>query len=799
MTTPLRLLIIEDSEDDALLIVRDLRRAGYEPTYDRVETEAGVRAALDQGPWDVVISDFSMPRFSGTDALKLLRERDLETPFIFVSGTIGEDVAVEAMRAGAQDYVTKGNLRRLAPAIERELREIAERRASEERYRLLFERHPHPLLVYDRETLRFLEVNEAAVRQYGYSREEFLGMTIEAIRPAQDLPALREHLRQEHAGLRHSGVWRHRTNDGAVIHVETTAHDVVFLGRPARLVAAVDVTERMRAEADLQARERQQAAVARLGERAITTVHLTDLFDAAVALVSDTLAVPYCKLLELQADGESLLLRAGVGWRAGDVGQARVGTGEESQAGYTLQRREPIIVEDWRTERRFRKPDLLHTHGIVSGVSVPIPTKTRPFGVLGADDDRPRTFARDDIHFLQAVAHILGTAIDRHRVETATLQSQRLESVGRLAGGVAHDFNNLLTAITGYSELILEELPPGDRLREDVEEIRKAAARAGALTRQLLAFSRKQVLEPKPLDLNDVVADMEKMLRRLIGEDIKLETALQPDLGTVKADPGQIEQVIVNLVVNARDAMPQGGTITLETANVVLDGTYADQHIAVTPGRYVMFAVTDTGIGMDKETQARIFEPFFTTKGPDRGTGLGLSTVYGIVKQSGGSIWVYSEPAHGTTFKIYLPMVDEEVIATTTSGDAPRTVNGTETVLLAEDEEVVRRLTERILAQAGYHVLVATTGAEALAVSEAYDGPIHLLISDVVMPQMSGGELRRRLAAARPSVRILYLSGYTDPGIVQQGLLEGGAAFLQKPFTAEALLRKVRDVLDNGT
>ena len=799
MTTPLRLLIIEDSEDDALLIVRDLRRAGYEPTYDRVETEAGVRAALDQGPWDVVISDFSMPRFSGTDALKLLREGDLETPFIFVSGTIGEDVAVEAMRAGAQDYVTKGNLRRLAPAIERELREIAERRASEERYRLLFERHPHPLLVYDRETLRFLEVNEAAVRQYGYSREEFLGMTIEAIRPAEDLPALREHLRQEHAGLRHSGVWRHRTNDGAVIHVETTAHDVVFLGRPARLVAAVDVTERTRAEADLQARERQQAAVARLGERAITTVHLTDLFDAAVALVSDTLAVPYCKLLELQADGESLLLRAGVGWRAGDVGQARVGTGEESQAGYTLQRREPIIVEDWRTERRFRKPDLLHTHGIVSGVSVPIPTKTRPFGVLGADDDRPRTFARDDIHFLQAVAHILGTAIDRHRVETATLQSQRLESVGRLAGGVAHDFNNLLTAITGYSELILEELPPGDRLREDVEEIRKAAARAGALTRQLLAFSRKQVLEPKPLDLNDVVADVEKMLRRLIGEDIKLETALQPDLGTVKADPGQIEQVIVNLVVNARDAMPQGGTITLETANVVLDGTYADQHIAVTPGRYVMFAVTDTGIGMDKETQARIFEPFFTTKGPDRGTGLGLSTVYGIVKQSGGSIWVYSEPAHGTTFKIYLPMVDEEVIATTTSGDAPRTVNGTETVLLAEDEEVVRRLTGRILAQAGYHVLVATTGAEALAVSEAYDGPIHLLISDVVMPQMSGGELRRRLAAARPSVRILYLSGYTDPGIVQQGLLEGGAAFLQKPFTAEALLRKVRDVLDNGT
>jgi PAS domain S-box-containing protein len=796
MTTALRLLIIEDSEDDALLIVRDLQRAGYEPIYERVENEATVRAALDRGPWDVIISDFNMPAFSGTEALRVLRARDRETPFIFVSGTIGEDVAVEAMRAGAQDYVTKGNLRRLVPAIERELREAAGRRASEARYQLLFAQHPSPLWVFDRETLRFLEVNEAAERQYGYTREEFLGMTIEAIRPAEDVSLLRGDLRREPLGLHHAGVWRHRKKDGSVIDVEVTAHDVVFLDRPGRLVTAVDVTERTRAEAALRAREREQAAIARLGERAITTTDLSDLFEGAVALVGDTLDVPYCQVLELQADGRSLLLRAGVGWREGSVGQAIV---DASQAGHTLQLHEPVVVEDWRTETRFRSADLLRSHAIVSGVTVQIPTKARPFGVLGAHDDRPRKFTRDDIHFLQAVAHILGTAIDRNRAETATLQSQRLESVGRLAGGVAHDFNNLLTAIMGYSELVLEELPPGDRMREDVEEIRKAAARAGALTQQLLAFSRRQVLETKPLDLNDVVADMEKMLRRLIGEDIALETALQPDLGTVKADPGQIEQVIVNLVVNARDAMPQGGKITLETANVVLDGTYADQHIAVTPGRYVMLAVTDTGIGMDRETQARIFEPFFTTKGPERGTGLGLATVYGIVKQSGGNIWVYSEPAHGTTFKIYLPVVDEDAIATPTSGNAPRTVNGTETVLLAEDEEVVRRLTERILLQAGYRVLVATTGAEALALSESHDGPIHLLISDVVMPQMSGGELGRRLAAARPSVRILYLSGYTDPRIVQQGLLEGGAAFLQKPFWAEALVRKVREVLDNGT
>jgi PAS domain S-box-containing protein len=795
----LRLLIIEDSEDDALLIVRDLQRAGYAPSYERVDTDAAVRAALTRGPWDVIVSDFNMPHFTGTDALKLLRERDQDTPFIFVSGTIGEDVAVEAMRAGAQDYVTKGNLRRLVPAIERELRDAAvrrERRASEERYRLLFHRHPHPLWVFDRKTLRFLDVNEAAIRHYGYSREEFLAMTIEAIRPPADLAALREHLQRLPGGLGQPGSWRHQKKDGTIIDVEITSHDVEFHGRPTRIVTALDVTERKKAEHALRAREHQQAAVAQLGRRAIEAPSLLSLFDAATSLVSQTLEAPYVKVLELAPDRESLLLRAGVGWRAGYLGHATVGAGTDSQAGYTLQKNEPVIVQDLRTETRFRGTDLLHDHGVVSGVTVVIPSQQRPFGVLGAHADRPRTFTQDDIHFLQAVAHILGTAIDRDRAEVTLRQSQRLESVGRLAGGVAHDFNNLLTAIFGYADLLAEELPADSPGREDLQEIRTAATRAAGLTRQLLAFSRQQVLQPVVLNVNDVVKNLEKMLTQLLGADIALQARLAPDLGNIRADAGQMEQVTVNLAVNARDAMPTGGKLTIETANAELGDEYAEIHRPVVPGRYIMLAVSDTGTGMNEATKARLFEPFFTTKEPGKGTGLGLATVYGIVKQSGGYIWVYSELSHGATFKVYLPRVDvpaEEIRKVTATSGSPA---GTETVLLAEDDELLRPLARELLAKLGYRVIEASDSAAALAAARAHPGEIHLLISDVVMPGESGVQLAHQLMADRPRLRVLYMSGYADETVVRHGLLAPGVNFLQKPFTPDVLARKVRDVLD---
>jgi PAS domain S-box-containing protein len=381
--------------------------------------------------------------------------------------------------------------------------------------------------------------------------------------------------------------------------------------------------------------------------------------------------------------------------------------------------------------------------------------------------------------------------------EDRTQQMQRLESVGLLAGGIAHDFNNLLTVITGYCDLTLARLGKLDPLARNLEQMRKAAERATALTGQLLAFSRKQVLQPKVLNLNSIIMELEKMLGRLIGEDMELQALPGADLGHVKADPGQIEQVIVNLLVNARDAMPDGGTITIETANVYLDEVYARQHIAVHAGWYVLLAVTDTGQGMDVGTQKRIFEPFYTTKEQGKGTGLGLSTVYGIVKQSGGSIWVYSEVGVGTTFKIYLPLVDEQVSESQAAIALPERATGAETILLVEDEEMVRNLARESLSLHGYKVLEAANAGEALLICQQHAGPIHLLLTDVVMPRMSGKELAEQVLRLRPGMPVLYMSGYPDQTIVRHGILDEDIAFIGKPFTPDALALKTAKVLQH--
>ena len=386
---------------------------------------------------------------------------------------------------------------------------------------------------------------------------------------------------------------------------------------------------------------------------------------------------------------------------------------------------------------------------------------------------------------------------ERRQLEMQLRQAQKMEAIGRLAGGVAHDFNNVLTAVFGYVDLLREDLPPESDAQKDLVEVRKAAERAASLTRQLLAFSRQQVLEPVVLELNELVAEFEKMLRRVIGEDVELRLALGADVGNVRADAGQLHQVIMNLVVNARDAMPTGGKLTLETANAELTAAYAELHKPVVPGPYVMLAVNDTGTGMTPEVQARIFEPFFTTKEKGKGTGLGLSTVYGIVKQSGGYVWVYSEPGKGTTFKVYLPRVDAPAERRATPPPAP-SLTGTETILLTEDDTILRPLAKALLEKLGYTVLEAGDTDEALAAAKKHAGPIHLLIADVVLPGPSGRELARRLAASRPDTRVLYVSGYTDDAIVHHGMLEPGLNFLQKPFTPAVLARKVRAVLDAG-
>jgi two-component system, cell cycle sensor histidine kinase and response regulator CckA len=384
----------------------------------------------------------------------------------------------------------------------------------------------------------------------------------------------------------------------------------------------------------------------------------------------------------------------------------------------------------------------------------------------------------------------------RRDLEARLRQSQKMEAVGRLAGGVAHDFNNLLTVITGYSERLLMGLADDDPLRKGAEAIKRSADRAASLTQQLLAFSRRQIMATKVLDLNTVVANMNKLLQRLIGEDVELVTRPASDLGRIKADPNQIEQVIMNLAVNSRDAMPQGGTLTIETSNVMLDKAYAARHLGLQPGPYVVLAVTDTGCGMDQETQSHLFEPFFTTKEQGKGTGLGLSTTYGIVKQSGGYIWVESEVGRGSTFRIYLPRIEEASDAASLVAEVRSAPHGSETILLVEDEEAVRHLLRDILRRYGYTVLEAENGPVAIELCKAFDGPIHLVVTDMVMPQLSGWEVADAVSALRPKARIIYMSGYIEHVVVEQRVLESGVAFLGKPFTPETLGRKVREVLD---
>jgi signal transduction histidine kinase len=384
----------------------------------------------------------------------------------------------------------------------------------------------------------------------------------------------------------------------------------------------------------------------------------------------------------------------------------------------------------------------------------------------------------------------------QRKLEDQLLQAQKMEAVGQLAGGVAHDFNNLLTVIMSYSSMLLADGAPADANRGDIQAISDAAARAAALTRQLLAFSRKQVLQLQAVDVNAVVTDVEKMLRRLIGEDISLSTHLDPDLALINADPGQLEQVLLNLAVNARDAMPDGGALTLTTDNADLSEEHGERHMGAAPGKYIMLAVTDTGTGMTKEVQQRLFEPFYTTKGAGKGTGLGLATVHGIVKQLGGDVYVYSELGHGTTFKVYFPHLvttPDVVVVAAEQREAPR---GSETILLAEDDDALRSLAARVLGAFGYNVLVARTGGDALRIVAEHLGPIDLVATDVVMPEMSGSQLVEKVLRARPGIRVLFMSGYTDDEVMRRGVIDGQTAFLQKPFTPDMLAHKVRAVLD---
>jgi two-component system, cell cycle sensor histidine kinase and response regulator CckA len=760
---PLRALVLDDSAVDAELMLATLRRGGYSVQFESADSPSKLRERIEDGPWDVILTDFNMRTWTAFDALDVLKQSGRDIPLVVVTGTLMDEAAVELLKRGAADYVLKDRMARLPSAVERVRRESSSRegrrkaeeelRKSEEQYRLLFESNPHPMWVFDRGTLAFLAVNEAAIAFYGYSRDEFAKMTIQDIRPAEDVHRLLDDVAQQHAGLDQAGQWKHLTKDGRLMDVEVTSHRIVFDHKDAVLVLAIDITARKQAEASLV---RIRQAVDASGE----AVLMTDPEEVITFINPEFTRLYGYTEAEIVGKTTPRILKSN-----------KVPPQEYARLWQTL-----------LEKRTFRWEIVNRTK---AGRDVTVESSVSP--IL---DDRGNTAG-----YLEIQRDIT----ERKKLEQQFRQAQKMEAVGRLAGGIAHDFNNLLTVINGFSDLLLSEERLDADQRSRVEEIRKAGDRAAALTRQLLAFSRQQVLQPEVLDLNHVIANSGKMLERLIGEDVEMAVIQGKDLWRVRADPGQIEQVIMNLAVNARDAMPEGGKLTLETANIELDPARASAHMMGRAGPYVMLAVSDTGHGMDAQTLTRIFEPFFTTKEKGKGTGLGLATVYGIIKQSGGSIWVYSEPGRGSTFKIYLPAVEEgkpfcgPPVSLT---EQKRHRGGSETVLVVEDEKAVRSFARGVLESKGYRVLEAASGDDALRLAAETPPPIEILLTDLVMPGMSGRELARRLAEIHPETKCLFMSGYTDEAVLRNGGLGADHAFLQKPFIPESLSRKVREVLD---
>ena len=765
------------------------------------------------------------------------------------------------------------------------IRDISEVLREEKQYRLLFDANPEPMWVVDSETLRFLTVNNAAARNYGYSQTEFLSMTLREIRAEEKFESILSAADPQRAhGESYAELWKHRKKDGTVMDVEVSAQPIIFGELKAQLVLVHDVTAQRRAEADVRASKEQLQLILDSTAEAIYAMDVNG---------SCTLCNPAClRLLGYSRDSELLgkNMHSLIHHTRPD---GRPYPREECPIYLAFAREQGTHVAEevfWRADgtnfpAEYWSYPVRHDNRIVGAVVTFVDITQRknseealrrseseyrsiieeaPYGIYRVDQNGRVKLANPGLVAMlgyQSQSEVLGLNVatdifldpaERQRalslyrsegptaryeakwkrkdgaritvrlagrqlgskqegaigfevfVEDVTEQrslqkqfehAQKMEAVGRLAGGVAHDFNNLLTIISGYAQLMEESSADPKKVVEYATQIEAASSKAATVTRQLLAFSRKQVLEPTVLDLNYIVQDLGKMLLRLLGEDVETVTELEPQLGTVTADRGQIEQVVMNLAVNARDAMPQGGRLTIATSNVVLDASYY-QGIEVPPGRYVLLAVSDTGTGMDAETQLHIFEPFFTTKEAAKGTGLGLATVYGIVKQSHGFIWVYSEPDRGSIFKIYLPRVDAAADSGESLHPAPVPSGGNETLLLVEDEAALRNVCRVYLESKGYTVLEAGHAKEAMKICQSYDRPIHLLITDIVMPGLGGLELAKSALELRPSLAVIFVSGYTDRELDHEAI--GFGQFLQKPFSFDALARTVRSLLDRS-
>ena len=1014
MPVPLRVLIAEDSPDDAELLLLELSRGGFETVSERVETADGLRQALAGPAWDLVLSDHSMPGFGALEALAMCREADPEIPFIVMSGTMGEEQAVEMMRADASDYMLKSKLTRLCPAIRRELREAQNRRlkhAAEREASLLaaLVNSSEDAILRTDQNGCIESWNPAAERLFGYSAAEAIGQA-DIIVPQEQIAEVRERDRKLWSGEKILPFETVRLKkDGTPVPVSISLSAITIGDRVVSKSAIYrDITEKKNAENALRTSEvryrtlieataaivwnsppsgefdtLQPAWTAFTGQSLgqhkgwgwLNAIHPDDREKSArawaAAVAERGIYSVEHRLRRVDGEYRHMFVRAvpildpggeirewvGVHTDVTEQKKAEDATRESEERFRAFMDNSPAAADikdldgrflyvnaawlrqfgseprDWhgktnydfwpretadlfrasdelclssntnlqieetgltsageeqtwmvmkfplfasgarriggmawnitdrkRIEKALQQsqhrlhhvlassPAILFTLGIegkkflgINWISenlqeilgyTPNETFVRDWWVnllhpdeaeavrlrtgqslfnQGSSIEEFRFRHRDGSyrwtrHQIRVIRNEMGEAVEavgawsditeRKLLQDQFHQAQKMEAFGQLAGGVAHDFNNLLTIINGYSDLVLQSLPKGDPSQKLVAEIYKAGERSAGLTRQLLAFSRQQVLAPEILNLNEVVAETDKMLRRLIGEDIRLTTTLDSEPWAIRADAGQIEQVLLNLAVNARDAMPQGGRLTIETRNIELDATYTLAHKDVRPGPYVLLSVTDTGTGMTREIMLKIFEPFFTTKEAGKGTGLGLATVYGIVKQSGGHIAVYSEVGVGTTFKVYLPQVEggtEESKPLSRTQNLPR---GTETVLLAEDEAGVRELSRYILEQCGYTVLEAADGIEAYKTAVGYSGPIHVLITDVVMPGTGGRVLAEQLTERYPKLRVLFVSGYTDDAVIRHGVLRDGVHFLQKPYAPVTLANKVREVLD---
>jgi len=884
----LRVLILEDSPLDLELCIRELKKSGFELQIDAVETEAGFATKLQVSTYDLILSDYRIPAWSGLEAFRLLKQTGKDIPFILVTGTLGEEAAVDLIKEGIADYILKDRLTRLPTAIHRALQEKRTRDERERAIQALRESEGRVRLLLDStaEAIYGIDVqgnctfcNAASLRMLGYDHpDDLLGKQMHWLMhykradgspyPIEECP-IQVSFRQG-KGFHTDGevLWR---KDGSSFPAEYWSYPVVRDGVPiGSVVTFVDITERKRTAEQMGRLAQAIESSSDLIGMADSDGHfafINEAFVRALGYQSEELVGKHFRVIMSPNNSRELLEQFGKkmyepgGWKGECLAVCRNGVDLQVSlnVGPITDREGRVvgsfgIAQDISGRKRIEE-NLRRLAEIVENSDDAIIRKALDGTILSWNGGAERMYGYsaeeaigetigmlcpsetgDEISPIlekirkgEKVEHFESTRIrkdgekvrisltvspirdgsgkivgasaigrditESKRMEEMFRQAQKMEAVGRLAGGIAHDFNNLLGVIIGYSEIFEERLSQNHPLRPKAEQIKKAGQRAATLTRQLLAFSRQQVIEPTVLDLNFVVADTLKMLQRLIGEDIQVIAVPDPKLGLVKTDQGQIEQVIMNLAVNARDAMPQGGKLTIATANVEIDEVYARLHPPAVPGQYVMLTVSDTGCGMSRETQSHIFDPFFTTKELGKGTGLGLSTVYGVVKQSGGYIWVYSEPGLGAMFKIYLPRVDEQISLSEQETNPNDIARGCETVLLVEDSQPLRELARELLEDSGYKVLEATGGADAIQVAGQYQWPIHLLMTDVVMAGMDGRTLAERMILSRPGIKVLYMSGYTDDTIVHHGVLDPGVALLQKPFTRAALANKVREVL----